>query len=228
MPSHPTGEYFPAVFARFPILGWFRNSTVVAVLTTVCTLVVDALAAYPLARMRFPGRRLILGTIIATFLLPYELLFVPLFLGLNMFGIADSIFSLAIPPSANALGVFLLVRFFETIPRELEEAAFLDGCSRLGFFCRILLPLSRPGLATVAIFAFVGSWNNFFWPLIVSSSEATRTLPVGLATMVGSGMSMRQGVLMAAAVIATVPALVFFLALQRYFVQGIASSGVKG
>jgi ABC-type glycerol-3-phosphate transport system permease component len=157
------------------------------------------------------------------------LLFVPLFLGLNRYGLVDSLFSLTVPASANAFGVFLLTQFFQAVPKELEEAATIDGCSRFGFFWRILLPLTKPGLATVAIFTFVASWNNFFWPLIATNSDATRTLPVGLATLVGgAGMSMKQSVLMASAVAATLPTALFFLALQRHFVRGIAATGVKG
>jgi ABC-type glycerol-3-phosphate transport system permease component len=228
-PQAPTLEAYGALFARFPMLDWFRNSTVVAVITTLLTLAVDALAAYPLARMQFPGRRVIMSVIFATFLLPYELLFVPLFLGLNSVGLVDSWFSLSVPASANAFGVFLLTQFFQAVPKELEEAAVLDGCSRLGFFFRILLPLTRPGLVTVAIFTFVASWNNFFWPLIATNSDETRTLPVGLATLVGgAGMSMKQSVLMASSVVATLPTALFFLVLQRHFVRGIAATGVKG
>ncbi|WP_413988671.1 carbohydrate ABC transporter permease [Labrys okinawensis] len=228
-PDAPTLEAYGAVFQRFPMLDWFRNSTVVATITTLLTLAIDALAAYPLARMDFRGRRAIMSVIFATFLLPYELLFVPLFLGLNSFGLVDSWFSLSVPASANAFGVFLLTQFFQAVPKELEEAAVLDGCSRLGFFLRILLPLTKPGLATVAIFTFVASWNNFFWPLIATNSDETRTLPVGLATLVGgAGMSMKQSVLMASSVVATLPTALFFLVMQRHFVRGIAATGVKG
>ncbi|TPM27501.1 carbohydrate ABC transporter permease [Mesorhizobium sp. B2-3-4] len=229
IPDVPTLEAYGALFQRFPMLTWFRNSAIVGIITTVLTLAVDALAAYPLARMQFPGRRIIMGVVFATFLLPYELLFVPLFLGLNSYGLVDSIFSLTVPASANAFGVFLLTQFFQAVPRELEDAAIMDGCSRFGFFWRILLPLTKPGLATVAIFTFVASWNNFFWPLIATNSDETRTLPVGLATLVGgAGMSMKQSVLMASSVVATLPTAIFFLALQRHFVRGIAATGIKG
>jgi multiple sugar transport system permease protein len=229
LPRAPTLEYYGLLFERFPMAQWFKNSLIVAVVTTVLTVLIDALAAYPLARMEFRGRKVLLVAILATFLMPYELLIVPLFLGLSKFGIVDSYFSLIVPALANAFGVFLFTQFFQTIPRELEEAATVDGCSRLGFFWRILMPLSRPVIVTLTILTFVGSWNSFLWPLIVSNSDATRTLPVGLATLVGgSGMSMQQGVVMAAAVTATLPALLVFLLLQRYFIQGIATSGMKG
>ncbi|WP_425145111.1 carbohydrate ABC transporter permease [Deinococcus sp.] len=228
-PGHPTFSYYALLFERFPMLTWFRNSAVVAIYTTTLTLIVDALAAYPLARMEFRGRKVVLVTILATFLMPFELLIVPLFLGLSRLGVADSFFSLSVPMAANAFGVFLFTQFFAAVPRELEEAATIDGCSRWGFFWRVLIPLARPAIVTVTILTFVGSWNNFFWPLIVSNSDETRTLPVGLAAMVGgAGMSMQQGVVMASAVMATLPAVAVFLLLQRFFVQGIATSGMKG
>ena len=229
LPDDPTFEYFVVLFDRFAMGAWFANSLIVAVITTVVTLVVASLAAYPLARLQFRGKAILLLVVLATFLLPYELMFVPLFLGLVELGISDSYFSLAVPPAANAFSVFLLMQFFKAVPKELEESAIMDGCSRFAFFWRILLPLTWPGLATVAIFAFMTSWNNFFWPLIVTNSDATRTLPVGLAAMVGgAGMSMKQGIAMASALVATLPAVVFFLMLQRYFVRSIATTGIKG
>lgn len=229
IPEDPTLEAYAALLDRFPLGTWFRNSIVVAAITTVLTVSVDLLAAYPLARMEFRGRQTVLIVVLATFLLPTEMLFVPLFLGLAKLGISDSYFSLSVPPAANAFGIFLLVQFFKAVPKELEEAAVIDGASRFGFFWRILLPLSLPGIATVAIFTFMASWNNFFWPLIVTNTDATRTLPVGLATLVGgAGMSMKQGVAMASAVVATVPAILVFLLLQRHFVRSVATTGLKG
>ncbi len=228
IPEHPTLNYYDNFFASFPVLQWFQNSLVVALLTTVLTLIVDSLAAYPLARMQFRGRRVVILIILATFLLPAEIQFVPLFLGLSQLGISDSYFSLTMPLAANAFGVFLLIQFFQTVPIELEDAAAIDGCSKLAFFLRILLPLSGPALAVVAIFSFIGSWNNFIWPLIVTNSDATRTLPVGLSVMVaGSGMAQHYGILMAAAAFATIPAIIFFMLLQRYFIKGIATTGIK-
>ena len=121
-----------------------------------------------------------------------------------------------------------MTQFFLTIPVELEEAGRLDGCSRLGLLWRIFIPLSKPVIATVAIFTFVRSWNDFFWPLIISNTDATRTVPVGLAVFVGRGLSMRFGVIMASAAAATIPAVIFFLLLQRYFVRGISTTGLQG
>lgn len=226
VPDQPTLEYYQRLFDSFAMYKWFRNSLIVATMTTVLTLFVDILAAYPLARIKFAGRRFLMTLILSTFLLPGEILLVPLFLGLSKVGLVDNYFSLAVPAAANAFGVFLLSQFFSTIPVELEEAARLDGCTHAGLLWRIFIPLSKPAITTVAIFTFVRSWNDFFWPLIITSSDATRTLPVGLATFVGRGLSMQFGIVMASAVTATIPALIFFLVLQRYFVQGISTTGI--
>jgi ABC-type glycerol-3-phosphate transport system permease component len=229
LPSHPTVEYYTSLATQFALLAWFKNSFVVATVTTLLALVVDALAAYPLGRMRFRGRRAVTILILATFLVPPEIQMVPLFIGLSRLGLSDSYFSLSVPLAANAFGVFLLMQFFQTVPAELEDAAVIDGCTRFGFFGRILIPLSQPALVTVSIFTFVGSWNNLFWPLIVTNSDATRTLPVGLASLVaGAGLGSKEGTLMAAATVATIPAALFFLVLQRYFVKGISTTGLKG
>ncbi|MCY3781078.1 MAG: carbohydrate ABC transporter permease [Chloroflexi bacterium] len=227
-PDEPTLEFYTRLFESFPMLQWFRNSLIVATITTVLTLVTNILAAYPLARMRFRGRKIVLLIILSTFLLPGEILLVPLFLGMIKFKLANTYFSIAVPAAANAFGVFLMTQFFLSIPVELEEAARLDGCSRLGLLWRIFIPLSKPVIATVAIFTFVRSWNDFFWPLIISNTDATRTVPVGLAVFVGRGLSMRFGVIMASAAAATIPAVIFFLLLQRYFVRGISTTGLQG
>jgi ABC-type glycerol-3-phosphate transport system permease component len=227
LPDTPTMDYYIRLFSGFAIGKWFRNSLIVATITTLIALAVDILAAYPLARIRFRGRRIVMVLILSTFLIPGEILVVPLFLGLSRLGMVDSYFSLAVPAAANAFGVFLLTQFFQTIPIELEEAARLDGCSRMGILRWIILPLSRPALATVAIFTFVRSWNDFLWPLIVSNSDETRTIPIGLATFVGQGLSMSFGIIMASAVVATIPAVILFLLLQRYFVMGISTTGLK-
>lgn len=228
IPDEPTLEYYTRLFDSFAMAEWFRNSFIVAAITTSLTIVVDILAAYPLARMKFRGRNILMILILSTFLLPGEILLVPLFLGLSKLRLLDTYFALSVPPVANAFGVFLLSQFFLTIPVELEEAARLDGATRFGLIWRVFIPLSKPAITTVAIFTFVASWNNFFWPLIISNSDATRTIPVGLATFVGRGLSMQFGIVMSSAVVATIPALIFFLALQRYFVQGIATTGMRG
>lgn len=229
VPRHPTLSAYHELLDQFPIKTWFRNSLIVALITTAVGVTVSALAAYPLARMQFNGRRLVTGLVLATFLLPFEVLSVPLFLGLARLHLIDSVFSLAVPPAASAFNVFLLVQFYRGLPTELEEAAVVDGATPFRFWFLILIPLSRPALITVAIFSFTTSWNSFFWPLIVSSSDNTRTLPAGIATLVGANNDLTSfSVLVASCVLSALPAIAFFVVFQRYFVKGVATSGLRG
>lgn len=229
-PSTVTFGHYFRVVTDFPISRWIKNSLIVAVATVLLTLAVDPPAAYALARLRFRGRNSALLLILATFLIPTEISIVPLFLFLNKFRMSDSYFSLVMPVAANAFNIFLFTQFFRTLPIELEEAAKIDGCSQFGIFIRIILPLSLPVIATVALFTFMASWNNFMWPLIVCNSDATRTLPPGLATfIVGSGnLGIIYGVIMAGASIAMLPGLAVFLLAQKHFVKGISLTGIKG
>jgi len=182
--------------------------------------------------MRFRGREWLFLLILSTILVPVHITIVPLFLGLAKLKLTDTYFSLIMPTVANGFGVFLLRQFFQGIPAELEEAAIIDGASRLGVLLRVVLPLARPAITAVAIFLFILSWNDFMWPLIVTNTDATRTLPVGLASSlagtVGGGAIAYYGMGMAGSVLATLPVLVIFLVLQRHFVQGIALTGLKG
>ena len=227
IPDNPTFEAYYRLFGKYPIMRWFFNSILIATITTLITIVTNLLAAYPLSKMRFKGKNIFLLMILSTFLLPGELLLVPLFLGLSEFQITDSYFSLSVPAAANAFGIFLLMQFFKRLPYELDEAARVDGCSRLEILTKIYLPLSKPAIATVAIFTFVRSWNEFFWPLIVCNSDETRTITVGIATFVSRGLSSSFGILMSSAFVASVPAILFFLLFQRYFVVGISTTGIK-
>src|SRR5574341_848381 len=233
IPKTITLENYLEVFQKFRLERWLLNSLVVTAGATLLGLGVSVPAAYAFARMRFRGQQWLFILILSTILVPVHITLVPLFIGLAKVKLTDTYFSLIMPTVANGFGVFLLRQFFQGIPRELEEAAVIDGATRLGVLVRIILPLSRPALTAVAIFLFLLSWNDFMWPLIVTNTDATRTLPVGLATFVGGGTVGGQsiayyGIGMAASVLATIPAIVLFLALQRYFVQGIALTGLKG
>lgn len=229
LPKTPTLDNFTNVLANYPIGLWFFNSMIVALLTTAISLPLYSLGAYPLARLNFPGKKLVFLVILATMLMPAEGTMVPLFLGLSRLRMSDSYFSLVMPVAANAFGLYLLTQFFQTIPSELRDAAVMDGATDFAILCRVILPLSRPALTTVAIFTFMASWNNFVWPFIVTNSDATRTLPAGLAALIGGvDVGTRFGISMASALMATLPPLVIFVALQRYFAQGISMTGVKG
>ena len=229
VPETPTLDNFVNVLTNYPIGRWFANSMIVALLTTAISLPLYSLGAYPLARLTFPGKKIVFLVILATMLMPAEGTMVPLFLGLSRLRISDSYFSLVMPVVANAFGLYLLTQFFQTVPSELRDAAVMDGATDLGILWRIILPLSRPALTTVAIYTFMASWNNFVWPFVVSNSDATRTLPAGLAALIGGvDVGTRFGISMASALMATLPPLVIFVALQRHFAQGISMTGVKG
>ncbi|MBZ0308041.1 MAG: carbohydrate ABC transporter permease, partial [Anaerolineae bacterium] len=232
IPSDMTFENFDRVVESYPMGKWFLNSLNVAIFTTLVALVIYILAAYPMAYYRFKGKGLLFLGIMATMLIPVEATMIPLFIGLAKLRIADSYFSLIMPVAASAFGLYLLVQFFQSIPTELIDAARIDGASEPLILLKIIIPLARPAITTVAILTFMSSWNNFVWPFVISNSDATRTLPVGLATVMGSitgsPTSVQYGMVMAGSVLATLPPMIIFIFLQRYFVQGLSMSGIKG
>lgn len=237
IPPDITLENFRLVLESVPQLGrWFFNSAVVALITAILSVIVDALAAYALARMEFFGKRIVFFGILATMLIPVEATMVPLYLGLARMRVLTTDFgtylSLIFPVVANAFGLYLLTQFFQGIPKDLEDSARIDGATDLAIWWKIILPLSVPALTATTIFAFMASWNNFAWPFIIGSNDATRTLPAGLATVfggiTGSPTSVRYGMVMAGATLATLPPVVLFVILQRYFVQGVSMTGIKG
>ncbi|HLY26135.1 MAG TPA: carbohydrate ABC transporter permease [Aggregatilineales bacterium] len=237
IPPDFTLENFQLALNNYPALGhWFLNSAMVATATAALSVLVDTLAAYPLARMQFFAKKFVFIGILATMHIPVEATMVPLYLGLARSGVLQTDFgvyaSLILPVVANAFGLYLLTQFFQGIPIELEDAARIDGATDFGIWWRIILPLSGPAITTVIIFSFMASWNNFLWPFIVTSSDLTRTLPAGLVTIfggiTGNPSSVRYGVVMAGSTLATLPPMLVFIALQRFFVQGISMTGIKG
>jgi len=211
---------------EIPIARWFGNSVFISSSVAFLVVFVDSLAAYGLARLNLPGKKWVFAIIVATLMVPGQILLVPVYLILNRLGWLDSPLALIIPAGAGAFGVFLLHQFFLGIPRELEEAAALDGCSRLGIYWRVVLPLSRPVLATLGIFTFVGSWNDFLGPLVFLDSVDKYTLPVGIALFQTSYYT-EYGLTLAASVLCTLPVLIVFLIFQRQIIQGVALTGLK-
>jgi multiple sugar transport system permease protein len=211
---------------EIPIFRWLGNSLLISSSVTLLVLTVDSLAAYGLARLNLPGKKYVFALIIATLMVPGQILLVPVYLILNRLHWIDSPLALIVPAGAGAFGVFLLHQFFKAIPRELEESAMLDGCSRLRVWWHIMLPLARPALATLAIFTFIGSWNDFLSPLVFLDSVEKFTLPVGVALFQSSYAS-EYGLTLAASVICTTPVLVIFLLFSRHIVRGMAMSGLK-
>lgn len=225
-PDTWTLENYENVWSRIPFARLFLNSVILAGGVTIISLFLDSMAAYALARLNFPGRDAIFIIILIALMLPFQVMFIPLFVVVHDLGMLDSHSGLIVPRATNAFGIFLLRQFFMTLPKELDEAARIDGTSEFGIYWKIILPLSGPALATLAIFHFMYNWNDFLWPLLITSSTEMRTLPAGLALFVGQHV-VEYGVVMAGAVLTLLPLLVAFLFAQRYFIQGIAMSGIK-
>ncbi|MFC8273236.1 carbohydrate ABC transporter permease [Streptomyces sp. NPDC057271] len=210
-----------------PVLLWLLNSLMAAGGHAALVLLTATPAAYALARLEFRGRRTIFVAVIATLFVPPVILLVPNFLLVNELSWIDTLPSVIVPGAASAFGVFFLRQFFLALPAELEEAAEIDGCNRWQIFVRVILPLSRPALATLALLAFLASWNDFLWPLYVLLSPESLTLPAGLANFQGAN-NIRYDLLMAGAVIASVPVLLLYVVAQRWVIEGVSRSGLKG
>jgi multiple sugar transport system permease protein len=206
---------------------WFFNSIAIASITTLLVLLVDSLAAYAYARMEFPGRKFLFALMLLTLFLPGFMFIIPNFLTVHALHLLDSWGGVIVPSLAGVFGVFFLRQFFESIPLELEEAAAIDGANRFQIFYQIVLPLSRPALATLGIITFLASWNEFLWPLLVLKGVESQTLPLGLRSLQSTN-SADYGLIMAGAVIVAIPVLLIYVLLQRQVVQSVASTGLKG
>lgn len=225
-PTSWTIQNYVQAWNAIPFGRFMWNSLFVAVVVTISQVVTASLAGYAFGRLRFPGRDLIFALYLGTMMIPNHITLVPTYLILRALGMLDTYYSLTVPFLAHPFGAFLMRQFFMSIPESLEDAARIDGLSRLGVLFRILLPISKPALAALSMFVFLFSWNDFLWPLIVINSESMRTIQVGLAyfrTDIGTDWTL----LMAASTIATIPTILLLLAGQRYLVKGIASTGVK-
>ncbi|EGG47107.1 MULTISPECIES: carbohydrate ABC transporter permease [Streptomyces] len=222
---HLDGYRYVVGNAMFP--RWFANSLIVSVTAVVSNLVLGALGGYAFARMRFAGSKLLLGMMLATMAIPFQLTMIPTFLVMKRMGLIDTLGALIVPSLVTPFAVFLLRQFFLSLPRELEEAAWLDGCSRLRVLFRIVLPLSRPALSTVAVLTFLTTWNDLSWPLIAINHDTQYTLQLGLTTFQGQHHT-RWSAVMAGNVLTVLPVLLAFLAAQKTFIQSITSSGLKG
>lgn len=229
IPKHLSFEHFTDLLAKsqeFPVLRWLFNSVVIACAVTVLVLFVTSMAAFALARLTFVGRDSVFLTILGSMMVPGQVLLIPLFLIVAKMGLFNTYLGVILPGVASAFGVFMLRQFFVTIPRELEEAAFLDGANLWTIYSRIVVPLGKPALATLSIFTFMASWNSFEWPLIVTNDVSMRTLPVGLSIFQGQYV-LQYGITMASALLTTIPMLIAFLIFQRRITDGIAYTGSK-
>jgi multiple sugar transport system permease protein len=230
IPLNPTLENFRSIFAdpTLPVDRWFLNSLLIAITFTLLILIVDSLAAYAYARMEFPGRNLLFSLLLATLVMPGIMFLIPNFVTIARLGWLGKYVGVIVPGLSGVFGVFFLRQFFLSIPKELEEAATIDGAGPWKTFTSVVLPLSRGALATLGVITFLESWNSFLWPLlIVGNVRELQTLPVGLATLQGQ-YTFDYGKLMAGALVVTLPVLLLYIFLQRYIVQSISMTGLKG
>lgn len=228
IPQNFTLENYQAIFTRERLFGrWLFNSAFVAVCVTGFNIVFNSMAGYALARIPFRGNRIVFGMILAVLMIPGQITLIPTFLILKSLGWLNTYQGLIVPSMVNATFIFMMRQFFVNFPKELEEAAALDGLNRWQTFWKVVMPLAKPALAAQAIFIFMGSWNNFFMPLIVVSSQDMFTLPLGLNTFKGQYISY-WNYIMAASMVFTLPALAIYAFFNRYFVQGVTFTGNKG
>jgi multiple sugar transport system permease protein len=230
IPINPTFDNFTSVFndPTLPVARWFLNSFIIATAFTLLTLILDALAAYAYARMEFRGRKLLFGLLLATLVMPGIMFVIPNFITISQLGWLGTYQGIIAPGLSGVFGVFFLRQFFQSLPRELEEAAYVDGASQLQTFFKVVLPLSGGALATLGVITFLTSWNDFLWPLLMTGAvREMQTLPVGLATLQGQ-YTFDYGKLMAGAVVLSVPVLLLYVISQRYIIRSIATTGLKG
>lgn len=232
IPTSPTFDNFIGVWQQLPFLNYIINSFIVSFFIVLLNLVLSSLAAYPLARMNFRGKTIAFYAVLATIMIPFQVIMVPVYLMTLRLNLVDSYSSIAgyagliLPFAVSAFGIFFMRQAFLTIPKELEEAAIIDGCNVFDIWFRIFIPLVKPALATLAIFTFAGAWSEFLWPSIVLTRQEMYTLPVGVNHLQGI-FSANWRYIAAGAVISIIPILIFFTALQRYFTGGTMQGAVK-
>jgi multiple sugar transport system permease protein len=206
---------------------WVINSLVVSLAVTAWHVVFDTLAGYAFAKRKFPGRNLFFWFILSTLMIPPQVTLIPLYLINKQFELLDTLWALIIPGTAAVFGIFLMRQYIQTLPTELEEAARMDGCSEIGVFWDIILPLCKPAIAALSIFTFVRYWNDFLWPVIALNKPQNYTLTVGIANMQGEFLT-DWGVIFSGAALSAIPMIIFFLAFQKYFLEGVRMGAVKG
>ncbi|MCI9663600.1 MAG: carbohydrate ABC transporter permease [Lachnospiraceae bacterium] len=226
-PAEFTLKNFTKCMQRIDILQYMKNSIIFSVGTTIPALLVNTLAGYAFARYEFKGKNIIFVTFLATMMIPFQVIMIPEFLEIHMFGMYDTYWGLIIPKIASAYWIFMMRSAFAGLPKELEEAARIDGLSEFGIYSRIMLPLIKPALVTMIILGINGNWNDLLWPLIMTSTSQMRTLANGLAMFVGV-RTIEYGAAFAGASISLIPMLLMYIFGQKYFVEGQATSGLKG
>ncbi len=227
LPSQPSLSAYVKLFGANPLGTYLLNSTIVSGLAVAANLLFCSLAAYPLARMRFRGRGLVLALVVATILIPFQVVMIPLYLLMVQLGLRNTLLALVIPQAATAFGLYLLRQSFLAVPVELEEAARMDGCSKLGEWWNVMIPAARADLITLAMFVFIGTWSDFLWPLVILDDPGLYTLPLGLQQL-ASSFALDWRVVAAGSVVSILPVLVLFVLLQRFILPSASSDAVKG
>jgi multiple sugar transport system permease protein len=226
-PETVTMENYDRLFTQLDFPTYFLNSAIVALAVTVGNLVFCSMLGYALAKLDFPGKRLLFVIVLGTLMVPFVVTFVPLFVLTTKMGLSNSLIGMILPFLAAPFGVFLMRQYISSLPDELIQAARIDGAGELRIFALVIMPLCGPALATLGIFSFLGSWNNFLWPLVVAQTEDKYTLPVALALYAVGQNATQYGLLLAGSVVVVVPVLAVFLFLQRHITQGVAMTGIK-
>jgi putative chitobiose transport system permease protein len=227
LPSQPSLDAYRRLFADSPMLAYIRNSAIVSGLAVIANLLFCSLAAYPLARMRFAGRGLVLALVVSTILIPFQVVMIPLYLLMVQLGLRNTLWALILPQAATAFGIFLLRQSFVGVPLELEEAARIDGCTPVGEWWNVMLPAARADLITLAMFVFIGTWSDFLWPLIILDDPGLYTLPLGLQQL-ASSFSLDWRLVAAGSVVSILPVLALFVLLQRFILPSASGDAVKG
>ena len=226
VPENPSLEAYVRLFSELPFLRIVGNSLLLAVITTLVQLFTSTTAAYAFSRLPFKGRGVVFAVYLATMMIPLQVLIVPLFVELKTFGLLNTYLGALLPTFASAFGIFLVRQAINQVPRELDEAATLDGAGHFRIFWTIVLPNIKPALATLTVFAFMGSWNSFLWPLVVLRKPELQTLPIALAGLQGQ-YTTEWDIIMAGSVVSILPMLALYIFAQKYVIQGVASSGIK-
>ena len=227
IPQQFTWENFQLVWQNYPFGKYLLNSSITAVLTVSLNVLFCALAAYPFARLNFKGKKIIFALVIATIMIPFQIVMIPLYILVVNLGLKNSYLGLILPNLASAFGIFLLRQAFQGVPKELEEAARMDGCSEIGIWWHSMLPAIRPATITLAIFVFIGAWSDFLWPLIILDRPDFYTLPLGVASL-ASSLDLNWRLIAAGSIISIAPVLLLFVILQKYIIPSDAATGVKG
>ena len=227
IPENPRWQNYVDIWTEIPLLTFIKNTAKITIVVTLLQLFTSSFAAYAFAKMQFKGKNVLFLGYIATIAVPWQAYMVPQFMMMRSWGLNNTHLAIICLQAFSAFGVFLMKQFYEGVPTELCEAARIDGLSEYGIWWRVMLPLSKPALSTLTIFTFVSTWNDFLGPLIYLTKTELKTIQIGLRMFI-SQYSAEYGLIMAASVIALIPVLIVFLSLQKYFVQGVASAGLKG